>query len=66
MWLFTKSEYYGAQTTLECATCLFDDLENGAYYENCAAASEKLHDICRDADLAEKLYEASAEWTRGF
>jgi len=40
VWLIYKSVKQGAQTSLYCCLCPFEDLENGAYYSDCAVKKE--------------------------
>lgn len=56
-WLFTKSPYQGAQTTLHCALLPHEKLENGAYYCDCKTA--KSRSSANDLKTRTKLWEIS-------
>jgi len=58
MKLFMITNEEGAKTTLHCATA--DELENGAYYDKCAA--RKPSRVAHDDALARTLWDKSAEW----
>jgi NAD(P)-dependent dehydrogenase (short-subunit alcohol dehydrogenase family) len=58
MWLFTKSAWQGAQTTLHCATANEVEGISGKYWDNCRI--QKHSSRARDDEACRKLWEYSA------
>jgi hypothetical protein len=65
IWLFTKTQNQGAQTSLHCALCPFKDLENGKYYSDCKVKQEKFPNEQWEQE-AKKLWEISEERVSNF
>ncbi len=55
MWLFTKSNYRGTQTTLQCVEYDNDELVNGGYYADCY--EEELYEFAKDKENIGSLME---------
>jgi len=53
LWLFSKDIFMGAQTTLHIAYMDYDDLNSGAYFNNCK--EEKLGEIPSDREKCEEF-----------
>lgn len=62
-WLFLKSPWYGAQTTIHCAVAEELETESGRYYGNCK--EEPYPEVRGPADeaVAKKLWEVSERLT---
>ena len=66
LWLFffipimtvMKSQQQGAQTSLHCCLCPFEELESGKYYSDCAVKAEAFPNE-QWKDEAKKLWELS-------
>jgi retinol dehydrogenase-12 len=53
LWLFSKDVFMGAQTTLHIAYLDYDDLNSGAYFNNCK--EENLGEIPSDCEKCEEF-----------
>ena len=58
-YLFTKSPWWGAQTSLHCCLCPFEELQSGLYYSDCVVKAETF--VPQWEGEAKKLQEWSEE-----
>ena len=63
-WLFKKSEWSGVQTTLHAALCPFEELQAGAYYQNCEVSKTNVHG--RDPEYIDWLWGVTKEKVKEF
>lgn len=62
--VFPKTPSMGASTTVTCATLSSDDLVSGAYYSNCAVATES--EAAKNIEDAAALFDYCDEVTKKF
>jgi len=55
----SKNALQGAQTSIYCAVCDFDELKGGEYYADCKP--DKMNKEARNDEFANKLWEVSEE-----
>ena len=59
-WLFYKSSWQGAQTSIYCAVTEGLEKESGKYFSDCKVKAVTNPQACDDA-IAERLWEVSAQ-----